>query len=385
MKANVLAAALIGAGCVGLSSFDARAELAESSAEQLAVQAFTRGRQQYDAAQFEEALASFREALERASSPNARLYVGRSLRRLGRLAEAYNELRRAAQEADNRARTEPRYATTRESAREEANALVGSVAFVTLTVINAPSGAVVTIDGQRTGPALWGTPLARTPGSAHVEARADGMQPVTLNVELRAGSDTRVRIPFAAVSTENLQGAVQIGFGDPAAPASAQGVETVDVDRSALDASMGSRVMPAATTQPTTAARGASSAWVPVGGVAVAIGLGGVINGIVFAAFAEDRFQSLRRLCGVGSDCRNDPSAQAQIAEGRQFDTISVASAVAGGALAVAGVAMVIGGVLQNESLRAAERRAVAPMFVRVRPAIVPMRSGATLSIGGAF
>jgi hypothetical protein len=362
------------------------------SPEQQAAESFSRGRQLYDAEQFEEALANFRTAVELAPSPNARLYIGRCFRRLGRLAEAYNELRRAAQEADRRATTEPRYAATRETAREEAATLVSSVAFVTLAVVNAPAGAEVTIDGQRTGPALWSTPLARAPGRAHIEARAEGMQRIALDVELTAGCETRVRIPF---SPDNLQGAVQIGFNDPAPANNAQGVETVAVDRAALDASMGSRSGSRAESSgsmpPTIEPRPANSAWVSVGGVTVALGLGGVVTGIVFAVLAENRFQSLRMQCsGVGNPCRTDADLQAQINEGRTFDTITTASIIGGAALTAVGMGMVIGGVLQNESIRAEQlqqqRLQNQRHFVlRATPTVSVSAGGAFVGVGGRF
>jgi len=388
---------LFAAACAASLALAGRPCLAVTPAqspEQQAAESFSRGRQLYDAQRFEEALANFRTAVELAPSPNALLYIGRCYRRLGRLAEAYNELRRTAQEADRRAATEPRYTATRETAREEAATLVSSVAFVTLAVVNAPPGAEVSIDGQRTGPALWGTPLARAPGRAHLEARAEGMQRISLDVELTAGSETHVRIPFVP---ENLQGVVQIGFNDPAPANNAQGVETVAVDRDALDASMGSRSAPRGGTSGApiapiapVAARAASSAWVLVGGVTVALGLGGVVNGIVFAVLAENRFQSLRTQCsGVGNPCRTDVDLQGQISEGRTFDTITTASIIGGAALTAVGMAMVIGGVLQNESMRAEQlqqRLQNQRQFVRhARPTFAVSASGAAIGVGGSF
>lgn len=358
--------------------------------EQQAAQAFARGRQQYDGGQFDAALQSFREALELAPSPNARLYVGRSLRRLNRLAEAYNELRRTAQEADRRAATEPRYAATRETARDEASGLVSSVAFVTLVVSNAPSGAEVTVDGQRTGPAIWGSPLARAPGRARIEARAEGMQPIALDVELRAGADTRVRIPFVAEA--NLQNSVQIGFGEPAnsgpTASGAQAVETVAVDRNALDASMGRRDRAtngsgAGPEAPRAEPR--RSALVPLGGVMVGLGAAGVVTGVVFGVMAEERYQSLRRTCEApGANCSGNADVQAQVNEGRMFDTITVASAVGGAALMAIGVGVLIGGTLQNEAYRG-QQRTLAPSFARVRPILSPLRAGGWIGVGGQF
>ncbi|MBL8680106.1 MAG: tetratricopeptide repeat protein [Myxococcales bacterium] len=346
---------------------------------------FAEGRQRYDEGRFEEALGLFRRAIEAAPSPNARLYIGRSLRRLGRLAEAYNELRRTAQEANRRAATEPRYQSTRESARDEAAALVSSVAFVTLQVSNAPTGAEVTIDGQRTGPALWTQPLARMPGRAHIEARADGMQPITVDVDLRAGSETRVRIPFAQA---NLEGAVQMGFANDPPQGGSQGVETVAVDRRALDASMGERsggAGPQMGPTQTPPERPAPSAWVAVGATTLSLGVASSITGIVFAVLGSERFGTLSAQCNrVGSTCHTDAAVQRQVSEGRTFDLVASVTIAAGATATVAGVAMMLGGFAQNEANRSAAT-ILAPAMVRVVPTGSVTTDGATVGVRGTF
>lgn len=347
---------------------------------------FAEGRQRYDAGQFDEALTLFRRALDAAPSPNARLYVGRSLRRLGRLAEAYNELRRAAQEANRRAATEPRYQSTRETARDEAAALVSSVAFVTLQVSNAPAGAEVTIDGQRTGPALWTQPLARMPGRARIEARADGMQPISVEVDLRAGSETRVRIPFVQA---NLEGAVQMGFANDPAPNSSQGVETVAIDRQALDASMGERSRsgsgPQLGTPQNPPPRPASSAWVAVGGTTLGLGIASTITGVVFAVLGNERYGALTARCNqINSTCHTDAAVQQQVSEGRTFDLVATVTIAAGATATAAGIAMMLGGFAQNEANRSAAA-VMAPGMVRVVPAGSITADGASVGARGTF
>jgi hypothetical protein len=359
----------------------------ESAPAQDASAVFARGRAQYDQGQYADALVSFRQVLELAPSPNARLYLARTLRRSGQLADAYNEFRRAAQEADQRASTEPRYAATRDAARDEASTLVGSVAFVTMVVSEPPPGAEVRIGDQRTGPAIWGRPLARMPGRVVIETRAPGAQPTRVEVELIAGQDTRVRLPFV---TANLENAVQIGFNAAGGAASEERrVETAPVDRGALDASMGGRSSagPRSVGAGPDAASGAPgpSAWVAVGGVSVGLGLAGVATGIAFTVLAGNRYAALRAQCDpVGSGCESDAAVRAQANEGRTFDTISAVSLAAGSVVTVAGVVMIIGGVLQNEANRAAAQLA-APMLVRVRPTLSPTRDGAQVGVGGVF
>ncbi len=347
---------------------------------------FAQGRAAYDAGRFEEAIPIFRAVLEQVASPNARLYLARSLRRTGRLADAYNEFRRAAQEADQRARTEARYADTRESAREEAALIVGSVAFVTLLVPQAPPGASVVIDGQRTGPAIWGRPLARPPGRVRIEAGAPGMTPVNLEVELLAGQDTRVRIPFATASLEN---AVQMDFGGPNAPREAEQVQTAPVDRAALDESMGARRrQPAPVTprrvDPIEAQGERPSAWVPIGGVSLGVGVAGLATGITFAILGNERYATLRAMCDApGVRCDLDPMVPPQVATGQMYDAVATAGIAAGSVLTVTGIAMLIGGVLQNEAM-AAGSRLVQPPLVGLRPQWSP-RGGFGLALGGVF
>lgn len=351
---------------------------------------FAEARRRYDQGRFEEALALFRAVLEDAPSPNARLYVGRCLRRLGRLAEAYNELRRAAQEAQQRAASEPRYTATRESAREEAASLVEHVAFITLHVSGAPANAEVTLDGQRTGPALWSTPIARTPGLCVIEARAEGMQPIRLQVELRAAAETRVRIPFVAL---NLEGAVQIGFANDSPASSAQGsqgVETIAVDRQALDATMGDRSAHASQSHASAShfegRAPSASAWVPIGGVTAAAGLAGLVTGTVFAVMGNHRYATLAEQCfRLGSTCHVDPDVQQRVAEGRTFDAIAVVGIAAGSTLAVAGVAMIVGGVLQNEANRSATQIFAPTVAHRARPSLVAWPSSVSLALEGVF
>jgi hypothetical protein len=348
---------------------------------------FAQGRAAYDAGRFEDAIPIFREVLEQSASPNARLYLARALRRTGRLADAYNEFRRAAQEADARARTEPRYGDTREAAREEAALIVGSVAFVTLVVAQAPPGADVRIAGQRTGPAIWGRPLARPPGRVRVEASAPGMTAVSLDVELLAGQDTRVRIPFAQASLEN---AVQMDFGAQDTARAPGQVETAPVDRDALDESMGARVprssaLETARRAPDPSPEGPRpSAWVPIGGVALGVGVAGLAAGVTFAILGNERYATLRMMCDApGVRCDLDPTIAPQVATGRTYDTVAVAGITAGSVLTVAGIAMLIGGVLQNEAMAAGARLA-QPALVRLRPRVSP-REGVGLELGGAF
>ena len=60
---------------------------------------FLKGKASFDRNDLPGALEEFRASLEIVASPNARLYVARTLREMGRLVEAYAEFGRTAAEA----------------------------------------------------------------------------------------------------------------------------------------------------------------------------------------------------------------------------------------------------------------------------------------------
>ncbi|RLB62534.1 MAG: hypothetical protein DRI90_08845, partial [Deltaproteobacteria bacterium] len=82
-------------------------------------EAFARGRTLWEAGDHVAAYPFFQRALEATGSPNARIYVARRLRELGRLPEAYEEMSTTWQDAMAMAKTEDRYVATRDAAAAE--------------------------------------------------------------------------------------------------------------------------------------------------------------------------------------------------------------------------------------------------------------------------
>jgi len=109
--------------------------------------AFTEGRKRFKAGQYAEALPLFEQAFQASHSPNARLYLARTLRALDRLTEAYTELQATLDEARARAESEPRYVETRDASAAELALLEPKVGKLTVVLSGPTAGAEVRIDG----------------------------------------------------------------------------------------------------------------------------------------------------------------------------------------------------------------------------------------------
>src|SRR5689334_2876510 len=80
---------------------------------------FAAAQKLFEAKDFTGALPKFKELVDATGSPNARLYVARCLRELGRTAEAYDEMATTVRDATQRAEAETKYAPTRDAAAAE--------------------------------------------------------------------------------------------------------------------------------------------------------------------------------------------------------------------------------------------------------------------------
>ncbi len=135
---------------------------------------YQQGRERFFAEDFEQARGLFQTSLDTVDSPNTRMYLGRALQRLGRNAEAYLMLDRAARDAATRAATEPRYTPTRDAARLEADALAPSIGWLIIEAPSAPEGINVRVNGHEVQRANVGVEMPLDPGEVSVEARAEG-------------------------------------------------------------------------------------------------------------------------------------------------------------------------------------------------------------------
>ncbi len=272
---------------------------------------FQQGRALYDAQQWEQALAAFRQSMASLPSPNTRLYMGRCLRALGRYGEAWGELSRAATEANARRATEPRFTPTAESATAEAVALTDRIAYVVVEVPNAPMGTTVTLNGRVLSNDEFGTLLAVDGTTASVEALAPGAVPYRGSSQVSAGRQARFVVRFGAADS-------------PVTTSEAQPVVTLVQS----DANRG----------------GSTGGWWSTGravgvatlGVGVALGIAGAVTAVMASNTEDD----LEAMCGVSGPCRPGATSTQRtlVQDGNTLVTVTNALWISGGVLAAAGL-----------------------------------------------
>ncbi|MBW2529012.1 MAG: tetratricopeptide repeat protein [Deltaproteobacteria bacterium] len=286
--------------------------VAASAAEQTYLDA----QDHYKQRRYTEALRSFEQLARESDSPNARLYVARCLRELGRVAEAFEQMRRTAREASRRAASEPRYETTRDVAETELKELRAQVGLLSVRPSAWPAGLEVEINSQLYPRSHLGEPVAVPPGRVHLRARAPGYQ--ELRTALDVSPATEVLVPLV------LHPEVAPALSPPPPPSPAPS----------------SRPEPGTNGEPPhpAAVEDGASGYV-VGGITF-VGIG-VVGWIVFAVagtMADARFEEIEEKCG-GVRC-TDPAVNESIDEGRVMDH------VANGGVGVGVVGFVTAGVL---------------------------------------
>jgi tetratricopeptide (TPR) repeat protein len=170
----------------------------ESRAQSL----YQRGRERFSSGDFEQARLAFQSSLDTVDSPNTRMYLGRTLLRLGRPADAWALLDRAARDADARAVAEPRYVPTRDAARAEADAIAPSLAWLTLDATDAPDGLAVRVNGSSLQRGGLGVTMPMQPGEVTVAASAPGRRDARVTLTLVAGQRELQTLTLEALPAE---------------------------------------------------------------------------------------------------------------------------------------------------------------------------------------
>jgi hypothetical protein len=273
---------------------------------------FQQARAAYDGQRWEEALGLFRQSMTALPSPNTRLYVGRCLRALGRYGEAWQELSRAATEANARRAQEPRFTPTAEAALTESMALTDRIAYVVVEVPEAPAGTTVTLNGRVLSNEEFNTLLAVDGTTAAVEAVAPGVVPYRGTSQVTAGHQARFVVRFGAPN---------------AAVATSESQPMVTLVQSGMNR------------PPLISTDGGASPWRSVGlsalGAGVALGIGGVVT----AVLAQGNESALLEQCGGGGcGAAITPAQRALVDEGNTLVTATNALWISGGVLAAAGL-----------------------------------------------
>jgi Flp pilus assembly protein TadG len=306
---------------------------------------YQQGRELFFAGTFEDARVAFQSSLDVVDSPNTRMYLGRALLGLGRVSEAWATLDRAARDAEDRARTEPRYTPTHDAARAEADALLPRLAWLTVDITTPPEGVVVTINGLPLQRALFNTPLPHDPGPVALMVAAPGHRTQQQEMVLAVGARQTVN-----VSLEILPPV-------PVAPVVVAPVHGASV-----------LVTPVATpTQSSLPLRIAGITALSVGGAAV-------IAGGVFGLIAWGRYNEVEGNLSPGVELSRSEYNQinARILEGEQNRDMANVLMISGGVVAVTGA------VLLGLGLRTPTRR--TPTV-----SVMTVSTGAGLSLEGSF
>ncbi|MBW2458186.1 MAG: tetratricopeptide repeat protein, partial [Deltaproteobacteria bacterium] len=160
-------------------------------------EAFAWARKLWEAGDHAAALPLFRRALAVTGSPNARLYVARCLRELGRLPEAHEEMARTVREAMAQAEKEERYVPTRDAAATELALLERRIGRLVVALDSSLAGASVVVNGVALPPDRLGQSVAIPPGAVHIVATGSDGQPVTRDVDVPAGAMLTVTLSAA--------------------------------------------------------------------------------------------------------------------------------------------------------------------------------------------
>jgi hypothetical protein len=185
-----------------LMSLAPAAALADLTASE-AQERFVAAREEYEKLDYSAALRLFRDLVAQTNSPNARLYAGRCLRELGKLPEAYDELRVALRDATELVKSEPRYGLTRDAAAAEVAALEAHIGRLRIVLRSSPLGMQVTLNGavvasERLGDASLraeGIEIPVLPGDHEIVVSAPGKATWKQTVRADPGPPRLIEVP----------------------------------------------------------------------------------------------------------------------------------------------------------------------------------------------
>lgn len=306
--------------------------LAETTAEN-AKERFVEAQALYDAGQFGAALPLFQEVYDVTQSPNAQLYIARSLRELGRTIEAYEAMAGLLKLATERAATEDKYVPTRDAAAAELALLEQRIGRVVVAFADPPPDLSVRVGGQSITADRIGAAIPVAPGDITIEAEAPGMKTEQKTISVAAGRIETVALVLSPLDSPDTPGA------PTPKPEEGGGLTGLQI------------------------------AGIVTAGVGV-VGLG------VFAitgAMSQGKFNDVEAACN-GQRC-TDPAFADDIDSGKTLETVANVSLVAGGVLLLAGAGMIVFGGDDGGSKLEAKSTLV----------LEPSPTGASIRWSGAF
>ncbi|MEJ7733910.1 MAG: hypothetical protein WKG00_32540, partial [Polyangiaceae bacterium] len=275
---------------------------------------FAAAQKLFDDKDYAGALPKFQKLVADTSSPNARLYVARCLRELGRLVEAYDQMSLTVKESMARAESEARYAQTRDAAASELVVLEARVGKL-IVAITGSEDAKVTVDGKELPRNKLGTPVTVAPGTVTVVATAPGSTGMREKAEVKAGETKTVALNLGT-GTASSSAAPS---GDGAARQTPDQPETPDEP----GATRGGGVRTA-------------------GFVTAGVGVAGMVLFAVSAIAADNEFSTLEEECH-GQRCTEDKYADT-VDSGKTWDMLANVGLVVGIVGISAGTGMILFG-----------------------------------------
>jgi hypothetical protein len=333
-KLVALAAALHLAAVPALASAAGVSPTGASPAQREQAQAkFTKGKELLGQKKYAEALAEFQGSVDVVASPNARLFIARTLREMNKLAEAYAEFGRTEKDAKALAPSDARYAKTADAAAAERQELAPKLAFVTVTLKGPTEQTRLTIAGGEVDRAGWNEPAPVQPGTFEVTIETPNVPAVRRLVTLGAGEKTAIDVDAATGSAT--------GGGTPIGTAT--------------------EVKPPPTVEPAKASPAAGSGYRTYAYVAGGVGAAGLLTFGIFGAMTAGTYADLKDACG---DRPCPASKQGDVDSGKTTQTIANVGLIVGVVGAAAGVTLFVLSKPKKPSDAVTTQAVVGPSYV---------------------
>lgn len=277
-----------------------------AEAQSVAKTQFIQAKKRYEKGEYQDALTMFRYAWEHSKSPNARLYIGRCLHKLGQVKEAYDEFRGALDDAAEKAAADKKYVKTRDAAAAELALMETQIGRVMVVLDDGVPEATVTLNGAAFPKERLGTPVTVLPGQQRLVASAEGKDDVVRDLTVGGGKLEAVALFFeheAACPTGPSKKGPRGETADQG-----QGMSTLQL----------------------------------IGAITLGVGVAGLGVGAATRAAASAKFSTLEQTCG---DLRcTDPAYGDVVDSGKTFELLSYITLGAGGGLALIGGALLLFG-----------------------------------------
>jgi hypothetical protein len=169
---------------------------ATAAEKKAAADAYKSAMTAFDKNELEAALKSFHESYDQVKSPNSRFMIARTLARLGRNAEAYDELNGVIADAGELGE---KYEDTVHAAYAKLEEIKPRIGFVIVTVEHGPKEAAIVVGEDKLDPARLGKPVAVLPGDTQVTITVPppGKEKRAQKVHVEAGQTAEVKFDLA--------------------------------------------------------------------------------------------------------------------------------------------------------------------------------------------